>query len=345
MSECKINLVKTMSSIIHSILNLTQSKSNSPQDISIKNCFKVLVLDSTSQIIVSPLIKQGTLNQHNICLTLNIQETQTIQYKDVMMIYIISPTKENLNLILNSLKNESFLNYSFNFIDNVDENTFHEFLKTLMHNDLMKYIYNINVFPINLTVFHSNVYDINYNHSYYLLNKNNIQEEESASYIEKIVNSLFSLMVTTKTSPLVYYRKGWFANEIVNKIQSKFDTLFNKFQEKKNDFDFKDNIDSSNSKNILILLNRDDDLPIMLHHASSLGAVIQDIFGISTIEEKKNKFIVDPVNDFIWNDNITNEFYTVGPTILNDYKKYYEELKTFQKSNLGNNNNKQMSSE
>ena len=57
-------------------------------------------------------------------------------------------------------------------------------------------------------------------------NNNNKDLEQ---YYDLVANMLFNCLFCMKVSPLVKYRKGSFSELIVNKIQNKFSSTFNKF--------------------------------------------------------------------------------------------------------------------
>ena len=133
-----------------------------------------------------------------------------------------------------------------------------------------------------------------------------------------------------RISPLVKYRKGSYSELIVNKIQNKFISTFNKFPKLKKEF--------QNGNCLMILLERDLlDIPIMFHHPSSFGAMINDICGFTFEQQNKfmtnnnnNKFYLDPLNDFIWNKSIVKPYHEVGDETLLKYKKYLQQMKIFE---------------
>jgi hypothetical protein len=85
-----------------------------------------------------------------------------------------------------------------------------------------------------------------------------------------------------KISPLIKYKSSSFSELIVEKIQNKFISTFNKFPELKNEF--------KNGNCLMVILERDFlDLPIMLHHSSSFGAIISDILGLTFEQENYKK--------------------------------------------------------
>ena len=336
----KINLIDNLSSTLNSILTLKQSKSNAAIDEDIMTCFKILILDDVSTKILSPILKQSSLNRNNVTLTVKLSDNKQ-PIDDVMAIYIITPTKENLSFLLRDINNKTYQNYSINLIDNVDDSSFQSFIYNIVQKDSSN-IYNINVYPMNFAFYHSNVFDMDYKEPYSLLNSDNTKEEDSMMYIDEVANGLFSLMFSTKTTPEIVCRNGWFANDIIKKIQYKFNSAFSKFPELKNEFMENDN------RSLMVIFNRADDIPIMFHHASSLGAMLNDICGISLSEDKKkdkDTFVVDPINDYIWNKSITTPFYTVGEEAFLEYKKYIEEMRQFNVSKESEGNVEQLAKE
>ena len=175
------NIINSIYNILDNIFKLKQN--NIVSDENLKNCFKILVLDEKSANFLNPLIKQNDLDQNKIILTLNINQIRE-KLEDIMAIYICLPTKQNFDIILKDLENNIYENYSFNFIENVNENEFNDFLSNILKFNVDK-IFNLNVFPINLQIFHKNVFDINYNQPCYFLNiKSN--EEKITNYFNLI---------------------------------------------------------------------------------------------------------------------------------------------------------------
>ena len=138
-----------------------------------------------------------------------------------------------------------------------------------------------------------------------------------------------------KTYPVVKYHKGFFGDDIIKKIQNHFNYLFKTSQEIKDEFKLKKNA----KRTLLILLDRDIDLPIMLHHACSFAAMINDYFGISnnsTNKDNKNgnlKFEIDPVNDYVWNNKLHEIFVDVGKYLYEEFTKYCKEMDFLDKGN------------
>ena len=356
----ELNLLTPLVNIINSILSLNQQKlfknpNNSSEghqsnnillsfNNDIKFCFKVLILDEATFKFVSPLLKQSALKRNNICLTTKLNYQKDIM-NDVMAIYLVTPSPTNFKLILDDMKLNIYQNYSINLIEKPDDNLLEEFLTNIIKLDKYKKIYNLHVFPIKYSLIHPKIIDFCFldnkilkPYSLFTLNLNN---KETENYYDLISNMLFNCLFCMKVSPLIKFRKGSFCQLIANKIQNKFISTFNKFPLLKNEF--------QNGNCLLILLERDYlDIPIMLHHPSSFGAIINDICGLTFEQHNKNLFInnnnkdkkfnIDPLNDFIWNKSIIKSYHEVGEETLLKYKKHIQQMKIFEEGNEKSNN-------
>ena len=344
----ELNLLTPLITIINSILSLNQKKlfknNDDPEENrrntilqsfsdDIKYCFKVLILDESTFKFISPLLKQSSLKKNNICLTTKLNCQKDIM-NDVMAIYLVTPTSINFNYILNDMQLNIYQNYSINFIEKPDDNLLEDFLTNIIKLDKYKNIYNLHVFPIKYSLIHPKIIDFcsldNKILKPYSLFNLNLNNKETEHYYELISNMLFNCLFCMRISPLVKYRKGSYSELIVNKIQNKFISTFNKFPKLKKEF--------QNGNCLMILLERDLlDIPIMFHHPSSFGAIINDICGFTFEQQNKfmtnnnnNKFYLDPLNDFIWNKSIVKPYHEVGDETLLKYKKYLQQMKIFE---------------
>ena len=327
-----------MNNLLKDIFSLKDDYSDTDE---LKYCFKVLLFDDKVFNILSPLLKIYYLRQHNICLTLNIKDARE-KMPDIMAIYIISLTQENLNFLYEDIKNQIFDNFCINIISQdtpQDEgnhnllNNFYQKIYNLENNDC---IYKISIIPIDLCLYHPKIFSLNIKRPYLLLNSPNISDDAYQKYLSQVSNGLFSCLYLMKTYPVVKYHKGFFGDDIIKKIQNHFNYLFKTSQEIKDEFKLKKNA----KRTLLILLDRDIDLPIMLHHACSFAAMINDYFGISNNssanKDNKNeilKFEIDPVNDYVWNNKLHEIFVDVGKYVYEEFKKYYKDMDYLDKVN------------
>ena len=335
-SDTSINLVSSMNLILQDIFSLKDDYSD---DEELKFCFKILLFDDKAFNILSPLIKIYYLREHNISLTLNIKDNRE-KMSDIMAIYIISLTKENLDYIYQDINNQIFDNFYINFIaydtsDNGYKNILDDFYNKIANLENNSCIYKISIIPIDICLYHPKIFSLNLKKPYLLLNSPNISDNVYQNYLSKISIGLFSTLYLMKTYPVVKYHKGFFGDDIIKKIQNEFNYLFKMCPDIKDDFKLKKNA----KRTLLIILDRDIDLPIMLHHACSFAAMVNDCFGIGVGDNSNNnlnnskKFKIDPVNDYVWNDKLHEVFVDVGKYVYQEYKNYYKEMSFLDKVN------------
>ena len=335
-SDTSVNLVSSMNLILQDIFSLKDDYSD---DEELKFCFKILLFDVKVFNILSLLLKIYYLREHNISLTLNIKDNRE-KMSDIMAIYIISLTKENLDYIYQDINNQIFDNFYINFIaydtsDNGYKNILDDFYNKIANLENNSSIYKISIIPIDICLYHPKIFSLNLKKPYLLLNSPNISDNVYQNYLSKISIGLFSTLYLMKTYPVVKYHKGFFGDDIIKKIQNEFNYLFKMCPDIKDDFKLKKNA----KRTLLIILDRDIDLPIMLHHACSFAAMVNDCFGIGIGDNSNNnlnnskKFKIDPVNYYVWNDKLHEVFVDVGKYVYQEYKNYYKEMSFLDKVN------------
>jgi hypothetical protein len=244
---------------------------------------------------------------------------------DVMAIYIVRPTDSNFKLIKQDLEKRIFDNYYINFVENCDDSVLQNFYSDLIKTDNYNRIYKITVNPIGFFIYHPEVFSLNIPSPYLFLNSPKTNELDIISYFDKVGDGLFNVLFTLKTIPIIKYRTGWFAENIIKLIQNNFKNTFDKFPEILEDFPRKNNT-------LLVILDRDTDLPIMFHHAASLGSMLNDIFGLSRSKSKdQNRFEIDPLTDYIWNTCLSTSFVLAKEKIIEELKKITQQTDYLEK--------------
>ena len=331
-NDSSINLVTNMNTILKDIFSLKDDYSD---DEELKYCFKILLYDDKVFNILCPLLKIYYLREQNISLTLNIKDNRE-KMTDIMAIYILSLTKENLDYIYEDIRNQIFDNFYINFIaydisDNTNKKILEDFYSKIANLENNLSIYKISIIPIDVCLYHPKIFSLNLKKPYLLLNSPNISDDIYQNYLSKISIGLFSALFLMKTYPVVKYHKGFFGDDIIKKIQNEFNYLFKMSPEIKEEFKVKKN----SKRTLLLILDRDIDLPIMFHHACSFAAMINDCFGIGIEDNNNNskKFKIDPVNDYVWNNKLHEVFVDVGTYVYQEYKNYYKEMDFLDKVN------------
>ena len=136
--ENSMNLTDRIIEILKKIFILIDDTNEYEINEDLKYCFKVLIYDDKVFNILYPLLKVFFLREYNIALTLNIKD-QRDKISDIMAIYIVSNTEENLNIIYNDMTNKIFDNFSINFIsydtsNSIDTNRIQNFYQKISIN-------------------------------------------------------------------------------------------------------------------------------------------------------------------------------------------------------------------
>lgn len=237
-----------------------------------------------------------------------------------MAIYIVEPTIENFQLIKKDIEKSIFDNYYINFSNKCEDSLLSTLFSELIQTNKYNQIYKITINPIGIFVYHPKVFSINIDNPYLLLNQQYVKDEELTNYTDKVGLGIFNALFSLKTIPVIKYRTGWFAENIINIIQNNFNQITEKFTEIHDEF--------KKNNTLLIILDRDTDLPIMLHHACSLGSMINDVFGISRSKQSETgNFQIDPITDYIWNEYMTKNFIDVKEQIVKDMSEITEKTK------------------
>jgi len=325
-----INLVTNLNNTLKEIFVLKDDYSDNDE---LKYCFKVLLFDDKAFNILSPLLKIYYLREYNISLTLNIKDNRE-KMPDIMAIYIIYLTEENLNYLYEDIKNEIFDNFCINIIfydnqDNENNNLLTNFYQKISNLENNNCIYKISIIPMDICLYHPKIFSLNIKKPYLLLNSPNISDDIYQKYLSQLSNGLFSCLYLMKTYPVVKYHKGFFGDDIIKKIQNHFNYLFKNSPEVKEEFKLKKNA----KRTLLLILDRDIDLPIMIHHACSFAAMVNDCFGINNNKNEKIKFEIDPVNDYVWNNKLHEIFVDVGKYVYEEFTKYCKEMDFLDKAN------------
>ena len=243
-----------------------------------------------------------------------------------MAIYLIHPTAANFDLLTEDLSEQRYDNYYINFLDLLPESSIQTFFSHILKQETNNRIYKISVHPLNFRPVHDKVFDLAIPRPYSLLSSPLTKEEEALSYFSTSGDRLFSVLFSLRLIPLVKYKPNDITTPIIEKIQANFKTLFEKFPELKEEFNYSQNA-------FLTVLERENDLPIMFHHSASFGSMMNDLFGLSTQQHKK-AFPLDPEVDYIWQDCIAMDFPSVHEKITADLGELQAKTKFLNEDNL-----------
>lgn len=183
------------------------------------------------------------------------------------------------------------------------------------------------------------MFSVNLKNSYYALNNPMATDSEIETIVNQIVNSLFSVLVTMSTIPIIRCSRGNAAEMIATKLDARLrDHLMNTRHNLFQDMSSSSNSVVSFTRPILVILDRNMDLSSMVAHGWSYSALVHDVLDmranrVAVFDEesgRKTRKVYDiDVNDFFWSKNFGNPFPQVAEDVdfeINRYKKDVEEV-------------------
>ena len=304
--------------------------------------WKILIYDDYCQQIIAPLFDlQSLRNKYGVTLNLHINDINRDEILDVPVIYICEPLDENINQICNDIKLCKYNQFYLYFSSHITREQLELIASTTIKYANTHYIIKIIDLYCNFIINQNNFINLYHTSSYLKLHSTN--DDILMSYIDQIVNQLFSILVTIQQIPLIYSQSENSASamisqklckKIYNHLQST-NNLFKKGGLSNSGSGFSGSLSNTNSKNqrcVLMLIDRDFNLSTMLHHPWTYQALIHDIYNI-----KKSCCVIDNTqyelyskNDTFWLNNQHQSFPNVAEAIQNSLQNYQHEIKQIE---------------
>jgi sec1 family domain-containing protein 1 len=169
--------------------------------------WKVLIYDRYCQDILSPLISVQELKKRGITLNMPL-ESKRQRVPEVPAVYYVQPTEENIDRICKDCKDGLYDSYYINFSSSIPRNLLEKMATLCIENDTSNKIAKVFDQYSEFVSLASNLITLNQKQSYISLNDRSAPEERIIAYIDAIVESLFSILVTMKVVPIIRCNPG-----------------------------------------------------------------------------------------------------------------------------------------
>ncbi|KAJ1569610.1 Vesicle trafficking between the ER and Golgi, partial [Nowakowskiella sp. JEL0078] len=301
--------------------------------------WKVLIYDHIGQQIISPLLKVNDLREQGVTVHMSLAGDRHA-IPDVPAVYFVQPTHENVNRIAEDLAKGLYESYYINFTHSVSRLVLEDLASmTLTSNSsnlISQYTRNVVTVLTLLNLEEPNLFTLNMESTYKVLNDPNSPDTLIETVVDKITTSLFSVVVTTGVVPIIRCPRGNAAEMVAAKLDSKLrDHLMN----------VRNNLfletGATGPRPILVILDRNADLPTMISHTWNYSTLVHDILDMklgrisTTIEENGRKarkvFDID-ANDYFWTRNAANPFPQVAEDVDSEINRYKADVEEVTKS-------------
>ncbi|KAI8917589.1 Sec1-like protein [Powellomyces hirtus] len=300
--------------------------------------WKVLIYDKFGQDVISPLVKVNDLREMGVTVHMPLYSDR-LSIPDVPAIYFVQPTIENIKRMGEDFAKRLYESYYVNFSSTVPRPLLEDLAATTISAGATGDIAQIYDQYLDYVCLDHNLFSFQMEDSYHVLNDPASAESQIEKLLDKIVGSLFSVLVTMGVVPIIRCQRGNAAEVVATKLEARLrDHLLNS---RANLFSDGGAINRSMARPVLIILDRNLDLNTMLTHTWTYATLVHDIFDMKlnrvVIQEadngqqKRKTFDID-VNDFFWKKNSANPFPQVAEDVDVEINRYKTDVDQVTKS-------------
>ncbi|KAJ1326298.1 sec1 family domain-containing protein 1 [Microdochium nivale] len=306
--------------------------------------WKVLVFDELGRDVISSVLRVSDLRSMGVTMHMGLAQRRH-PIPDVPVIYLLEPTKKNLDAIAGDLAAGLYSPAYVNFLSTIPRPLLEDFSNTVVAADTHEHISQVFDQYLNFIVAEPDLFSLGMQkeHTYWALNSAKTKDEELDHVVDRIVSGLFSVIATMAVVPIIRCPKGAAAEMIAAKLDRKLrDHILNN---KGNDNLFSSNNRPSSSSStpasrpVLVILDRNVDLNPMLSHSWTYQSLVHDVLNMKlnriTIEtpiDEENpakgstkKGYDLTATDFFWEKNAGVPFPQVAEDIDAELTRYKDD--------------------
>lgn len=283
----------------------------SDQDI----LWKVLVLDKKSTEIISSILRVNDLLKAGITVHTLIKQDRA-PLPDVSAVYFITPTEENIDLIVKDIKEEKYSEYYINFTSTLNRDLLEKLAQEIAligQADKIKQVFDQ---YLDFVVTEPELFSLQIDNTYSQFNNRNATEELINTLCDKIADGLFNTVMTTNSIPIIRAPIGGPAEMVAEKLGNKIrDYVINTKSSGTSVLPNNDNLE----RGVLIILDRTIDFASMFAHSWIYQCMVFDIFKLS------RNTITIPVKQINKNDSTRTNQDDNSDNNINNYANQYIE--------------------
>lgn len=277
--------------------------------------WKVLILDRKSTEIISSILRVNDLLKAGITVHALIKQDRA-PLSDVPAVYFITPTEENIELIVKDIKEEKYSEYYINFTSTLNRDLLEKLAQEIAligQADKIKQVFDQ---YLDFVVTEPELFSLQIDNTYSQFNNRNTTEESINTLCDIIADGLFNTVMTTNSIPIIRAPSGGPAEMVAEKLGNKIrDYVINTKSSGTSVLPGSDNLE----RGVLIILDRTIDFASMFAHSWIYQCMVFDIFKLS------RNTITIPVKQIDKNDDIgANKDENLNNNMNNQTDKYIE---------------------
>ncbi|CAG0889362.1 unnamed protein product, partial [Darwinula stevensoni] len=204
---------------------------------------------------------------------------------DVPAVYFLMPTEENIQRISQDFQNGLYDSYFLNFISPISRQKLEDLASSALSFGCVPTISKIFDQYLNFISIEDDLFILKHQSSddisFYAINRGDIKDTEMDIIMDSIVDSLFSVFVTSGAVPIIRCPRGNAAEMVAEKLDKK---LRENLRNSRNSLFNADTLHSgqlSFQRPLLVLLDRTVDLATPLHHTWTYQALAHDVLDLA----------------------------------------------------------------
>ena len=302
--------------------------------------WKVLIYDQLGSDILSPLLSVGELRRLGITLHINIKLRRDA-VPDTPAIYFLSPTQPNIDALLADLSHQLYSAYHLHFTSSVPRPLLEHLASRSAETGVSGRIARVYDEYVQFVCVEEQLFHLAHSQSFVTLNDTTQTDERMSAYVDSIVDSLFSLIVTLNTLPIIRAQPDGAAALVAQRLD---DRLRSHLIQRQNLFS--GGMSSTGfQRPLLVLADRSLDLMAPLHHPWTYQALLNDLLGLSSNrltltdeatpgqpKPKPKSYDLNTNEDKFWKVNATKPFPSVAAAVQEKLTALQEEQARITKS-------------
>eukprot|EP00484_Ammonia_sp_Unknown_P006025 CAMPEP_0197075786 /NCGR_PEP_ID=MMETSP1384-20130603/211784_1 /TAXON_ID=29189 /ORGANISM="Ammonia sp." /LENGTH=669 /DNA_ID=CAMNT_0042514635 /DNA_START=53 /DNA_END=2062 /DNA_ORIENTATION=- len=271
--------------------------------------WKIIIYDDYCREIIAPLFSVQELQSFGITLYLPVAGKKRQKIPNVPAIYFVQPTLPNLDVIANDMKSILYDSFYLNFSLGLKRDHLEYLANKLIQSNSYHRLTKMYDQYINYISLSPDLFTLNIANCYESLNGKGQAESHIVAILNQIVDSLFCVLVSLQTIPIIRAQNSGAAQQIAKQLNDKISTHLK---------DRNNNLFSSihlKNRPILILLERHIDFAIALHHSPIYESLLHDLLNLksnhvhiahtagSSDKGKTEQIFLDYDKDEFWRQN------------------------------------------
>lgn len=299
---------------------------------SLSNEWKVLVCDSESQTLVDALFENSQLRSFGVTLKTIIDNPRGA-VPDAPALYLIGSTPHNVAWLTKDLSKSSPLynRTSVAFLTSVSPSLLSALAAQVPIPSPITSVCDLHSRFISLE---QNLFTLNMKNSFLEMTRAGQDEQSNHSFMEQVVDGLFSVLITLGVIPIIRTQLGGPAEAIGASLDRKLRDNLDIFQ--------RASVSSralAFRRPLLLLVDRNLDFNPIMYHSWTYQALVHDCLDMklnrvkvevpSPAGDKPNTlkaYTLDKQNDFFWDENAFSPFPIVAEAVEAALKKYREDV-------------------